>query len=125
MSFYHASQHEALNQNLAELDGQIQVSFEFFPPRTQEMENTLWQSLARLNTLKPSFVSVTYGANSGERDRTHAIIKDIKERTGLEAAPHLTCIDACREELQHIAQDYWQSGIRHIVALRGGPWITQ
>lgn len=83
------------------------------------MENTLWQSLARLNTLKPSFVSVTYGANSGERDRTHAIIKDIKERTGLEAAPHLTCIDACREELQHIAQDYWQSGIRHIVALRG------
>ncbi|HIH4927546.1 TPA: methylenetetrahydrofolate reductase [Proteus mirabilis] len=119
MSFYHASQHEALNQNLAELDGQIQVSFEFFPPRTQEMENTLWQSLARLNTLKPSFVSVTYGANSGERDRTHAIIKDIKERTGLEAAPHLTCIDACREELQHIAQDYWQSGIRHIVALQG------
>ncbi len=119
MSFYHASQHKALNQNLAELDGQIQVSFEFFPPRTQEMENTLWQSLARLNTLKPSFVSVTYGANSGERDRTHAIIKDIKERTGLEAAPHLTCIDACREELQHIAQDYWQSGIRHIVALRG------
>lgn len=119
MSFYHASQHETLNQNLAELDGQIQVSFEFFPPRTQEMENTLWQSLARLNTLKPSFVSVTYGANSGERDRTHAIIKDIKERTGLEAAPHLTCIDACREELQHIAQDYWQSGIRHIVALRG------
>lgn len=119
MSFYHASQHEALNQNLAELDGQIQVSFEFFPPRTEEMENTLWQSLARLNTLKPSFVSVTYGANSGQRDRTHSIIKGIKERTGLEAAPHLTCIDASREELQHIAQDYWQSGIRHIVALRG------
>lgn len=119
MSFYHASQHEALNQNLAELDGQIQVSFEFFPPKTEEMENTLWQSLARLNTLKPSFVSVTYGANSGERDRTHSIIKGIKERTGLEAAPHLTCIDASREELQHIAQDYWQSGIRHIVALRG------
>lgn len=119
MSFYHASQHEALNQNLAELDGQIQVSFEFFPPRTEEMENTLWQSLARLNTLKPSFVSVTYGANSGERDRTHSIIKGIKERTGLEAAPHLTCVDASREELQHIAQDYWQNGIRHIVALRG------
>lgn len=119
MSFYHASQHEALNQNLAELDGQIQVSFEFFPPRTEEMENTLWQSLARLNTLKPSFVSVTYGANSGERDRTHSIIKGIKERTGLEAAPHLTCVDASRKELQHIAQDYWQSGIRHIVALRG------
>lgn len=126
MSFYHASQHEALNQNLAELDGQIQVSFEFFPPRTEEMENTLWQSLARLNTLKPSFVSVTYGANSGERDRTHSIIKGIKERTGLEAAPHLTCVDASREELQHIAQDYWQNGIRHIVALRGDlPGNTQ
>ncbi|MEQ4924583.1 methylenetetrahydrofolate reductase [Proteus hauseri] len=119
MSFYHASQHEALNQNLAELNGKIDVSFEFFPPRTEEMENTLWQSLARLNTLKPRFVSVTYGANSGERDRTHSIIKGIKERTGLEAAPHLTCIDASREALQHIAQDYWQSGIRHIVALRG------
>lgn len=119
MSFYHASQHEALNQNLAELNGKIDVSFEFFPPRTEEMENTLWQSLARLNTLKPRFVSVTYGANSGERDRTHSIIKGIKERTGLEAAPHLTCVDASREELQHIAQDYWQNGIRHIVALRG------
>ncbi|QAV22955.1 methylenetetrahydrofolate reductase [Proteus hauseri] len=119
MSFYHASQHEALNQNLAELNGKIDVSFEFFPPRTEEMENTLWQSLARLNTLKPRFVSVTYGANSGERDRTHSIIKGIKERTGLEAAPHLTCVDASHEELQHIAQDYWQSGIRHIVALRG------
>ncbi|MFN6991079.1 methylenetetrahydrofolate reductase, partial [Proteus mirabilis] len=78
----------------------------------------LWHSLARLNTIKPSFVSVTYGANSGERERTHAIIKDIKERKGLEAAPHLTCIDASREELQHIDQDYWQSGIRHIEAIR-------
>lgn len=119
MSFFHANQREALNQNLAELQGQINVSFEFFPPRTSEMEDTLWRSIDRLSSLKPKFVSVTYGANSGERDRTHSIIKGIKERTGLEAAPHLTCIDASPEELRQIAQDYWQSGIRHIVALRG------
>ncbi|RLM26660.1 methylenetetrahydrofolate reductase [NAD(P)H] [Brenneria alni] len=119
MSFFHANQREALNQSLAELQGQINVSFEFFPPRTSEMETTLWNSIDRLSSLKPKFVSVTYGANSGERDRTHSIIKAIKERTGLEAAPHLTCIDASREQLREIAQDYWQSGIRHIVALRG------
>ncbi|AOV98411.1 methylenetetrahydrofolate reductase [NAD(P)H] [Edwardsiella hoshinae] len=119
MSFFHASQHDALNQSLAELQGRIQVSFEFFPPRTAEMEQTLWQSIDRLSTLKPAFISVTYGANSGERDRTHSVIKGIKERTGLEAAPHLTCVDASREALRTIARDYWQSGIRHIVALRG------
>lgn len=119
MSFFHANQREALNQSLAELNGQINVSFEFFPPRTSEMEETLWSSIDRLSSLKPKFVSVTYGANSGERDRTHSIIKGIKERTGLEAAPHLTCIDATRDELRGIARDYWESGIRHIVALRG------
>ncbi|WP_045960167.1 methylenetetrahydrofolate reductase [Xenorhabdus poinarii] len=119
MSFFHANQREALNQNLAELEGQIRVSFEFFPPSTAEMEQTLWKSIDRLSKLKPKFVSVTYGANSGERNRTHSIIKDIKEKTGLDAAPHLTCIDANREELRNIAHDYWQNGIRHIVALRG------
>ncbi|EPG5719252.1 MULTISPECIES: methylenetetrahydrofolate reductase [Serratia] len=119
MSFFHANQREALNQSLAELNGQINVSFEFFPPRTSEMEETLWQSIDRLSILKPKFVSVTYGANSGERDRTHSIIKGIKERTGLEAAPHLTCIDASPAQLRDIAADYWNSGIRHIVALRG------
>ncbi|MBJ9241401.1 MULTISPECIES: methylenetetrahydrofolate reductase [Citrobacter] len=119
MSFFHANQREALNQSLAEVQGQINVSFEFFPPRTSEMEQTLWNSIDRLSSLKPKFVSVTYGANSGERDRTHSIIKGIKDRTGLEAAPHLTCIDATRDELRTIAQDYWHNGIRHIVALRG------
>jgi methylenetetrahydrofolate reductase (NADPH) len=99
--------------------GQINVSFEFFPPRTSEMEQTLWNSIDRLSSLKPKFVSVTYGANSGERDRTHSIIKGIKDRTGLEAVPHLTCIDATRDELRAIAKDYWDNGIRHIVALRG------
>lgn len=74
MSFFHASQRDALNQSLAEVQGQINVSFEFFPPRTSEMEQTLWNSIDRLSSLKPKFVSVTYGANSGERDRTHSII---------------------------------------------------
>lgn len=83
------------------------------------MEQTLWNSIDRLSSLKPKFVSVTYGANSGERDRTHSIIKGIKDRTGLEAAPHLTCIDATSDELRTIARDYWNNGIRHIVALRG------
>lgn len=119
MSFFHASQRDALNQSLAEVQGHINVSFEFFPPRTSEMEQTLWNSIDRLSSLKPKFVSVTYGANSGERDRTHSIIKGIKDRTGLEAAPHLTCIDATPDELRTIARDYWNNGIRHIVALRG------
>lgn len=119
MSFFHVNQREALNQSLAELDGQINVSFEFFPPRSEEMEQTLWKSIDRLKNLKPNFVSVTYGANSGERNRTHSIIKDIKDKTGLIAAPHLTCIDASRDELKEIARDYWNNGIRHIVALRG------
>ncbi|EIT4512370.1 methylenetetrahydrofolate reductase [Escherichia coli] len=119
MSFFHASQRDALNQSLAEVQGQINVSFEYFPPRTSEMEQTLWNSIDRLSSLKPKFVSVTYGANSGERDRTHSIIKGIKDRTGLEAAPHLTCIDATPDELRTIARDYWNNGIRHIVALRG------
>ncbi|EED1017511.1 methylenetetrahydrofolate reductase [Escherichia coli] len=119
MNFFHASQRDALNQSLAEVQGQINVSFEFFPPRTSEMEQILWNSIDRLSSLKPKFVSVTYGANSGERDRTHSIIKGIKDRTGLEAAPHLTCIDATPDELRTIARDYWNNGIRHIVALRG------
>jgi len=119
MSFDSARQVEALNQNLAELNGDINVSFEFFPPATESMELTLWNSIERLSKLKPKFVSVTYGANSGTRDRTHSIIKDIKERTGLIAAPHLTCVDASRDELRTIAKDYWDNGIRNIVALRG------
>ena len=119
MAYSHASHLESLNQNIAELDGSINVSFEFFPPSSEKMEETLWNSIHRLKTLKPKFVSVTYGANSGERDRTHSIIKEIKEQTGLIAAPHLTCIDASRSELIDIANDYWSNGIKDIVALRG------
>ncbi|MDD9175737.1 methylenetetrahydrofolate reductase [Aliivibrio finisterrensis] len=119
MAYSHASHLESLNQNIAELDGNINVSFEFFPPSSEKMEETLWNSIHRLKTLQPKFVSVTYGANSGERDRTHSIIKEIKEQTGLIAAPHLTCIDASRSELIDIANDYWANGIKDIVALRG------
>jgi methylenetetrahydrofolate reductase (NADPH) len=119
MSFVSAQYLESINRNLQDVAGKVNVSFEFFPPKTEQMENTLWQSIERLAPLAPSFVSVTYGANSGERDRTHDIIKSIKQRTGLVAAPHLTCVDASRAELERIAKDYWDNGIRHIVALRG------
>ncbi|MEL7293072.1 MAG: methylenetetrahydrofolate reductase [Pseudomonadota bacterium] len=119
MGYTHASHIDALNQNIAELSDNINVSFEFFPPSNEKMEETLWNSVHRLKELKPKFVSVTYGANSGERDRTHSIIKEIKSETGLVAAPHLTCIDASREELIQIADDYWANGIHNIVALRG------
>lgn len=119
MGYTHAGHIDALNQNLAELSDNINVSFEFFPPSTPKMEETLWHSINRLKTLQPQFVSVTYGANSGERERTHTIIKEIKDTTGLVAAPHLTCIDATQAELIQIADDYWNNGIHHIVALRG------
>ena len=119
MAFANAQYLEAIDRNLQDIDGKVNVSFEFFPPKTEQMEQTLWQSIERLAPLAPSFVSVTYGANSGERDRTHDIIKSIKQRTGLIAAPHLTCVDASKDDLIAIAKDYWQNGIRHIVALRG------
>ncbi|MBE2898131.1 methylenetetrahydrofolate reductase [Pasteurellaceae bacterium TAE3-ERU1] len=115
----YAREINALNQSVADLDGKINVSFEFFPPKNEKMETLLWESIDRLKTLKPKFVSVTYGANSGERERTHSIVKAINQKTGIEAAPHLTGIDATPDELRQIAKDYWQSGIRHIVALRG------
>ncbi|MGR6981369.1 methylenetetrahydrofolate reductase [Testudinibacter sp. P27/CKL/0425] len=115
----YAREIDALNQSVADLNGKLNVSFEFFPPKNEKMETLLWESIDRLKVLKPKFVSVTYGANSGERERTHGIVKAIKQQTGLEAAPHLTGIDATPDELKVIAKDYWDSGIRHIVALRG------
>lgn len=119
MAFANAQYLEAINRNLDQIQGKVNVSFEFFPPKTAVMEQALWQSIERLAPLAPAFVSVTYGANSGEQERTHDIIKSIKQRTGLIAAPHLTCIDASKDELIDIAKDYWRNGIRHIVALRG------
>ncbi len=97
------------------------VSFEFFPPTDPAMELTLWASLRRLAPLRPSFVSVTYGADGSTRDRTHAIVTRIASETGLTSVPHLTCVGAQREEIVEIARRYWDAGIRHIVALRGDP----
>lgn len=98
-----------------------QVSFEFFPPKTPEMEQTLWKSIQRLAPLQPRFVSVTYGADGSTRDRTHKIVSRIIRETGLCGAPHLTCVGATKEEVRAIAQKYWDEGIRNIVALRGDP----
>ncbi|MDO9812209.1 methylenetetrahydrofolate reductase [Glaesserella parasuis] len=115
----YAKEIDLLNQSVADLNGKINVSFEFFPPKNEKMETLLWDSIHRLKVLKPKFVSVTYGANSGERNRTHSIVKTIQQETGIVAAPHLTGINATPDELRAIAKDYWDSGIRHIVALRG------
>lgn len=95
------------------------VSFEFFPPGDQAMQDTLWQSVQRLAPLAPRFVSVTYGADGSTRDRTHALVKRIQGETALTGAPHLTCVGATREEVLEVARGYWAEGIRHIVALRG------
>lgn len=108
-----------LNQSVADLNGNINVSFEFFPPKNEAMENLLWSSVERLKHLKPTFMSVTYGANSGERTRTHDIVQRMQAETGIICAPHLTGIDATPDELRQIAKNYWDNGIRSIVALRG------
>ncbi len=97
----------------------IRVSFEFFPPKTPEMEETLWRSIRRLEPFSPQFVSVTYGAGGSTRQRTHDTVKRILDDTGLTPAAHLTCVGATREEVDEVVRDYWDAGIRHIVALRG------
>ncbi|URJ25064.1 methylenetetrahydrofolate reductase [Candidatus Blochmannia ocreatus (nom. nud.)] len=119
MSMFHATQQEILNQYLTESQGNINISFEFFPPRTTEMEKILWKTINKLSKLNPLFVSVTYSVNSGTRDYTDKTIKKIKKRTGLIAAPHLTCINETQQKLTYIAQKYWDNGIRNIIALRG------
>lgn len=99
----------------------VEVSFEFFPPNTEKMEETLWKSVQCLKDLKPRFVSVTYGADGSTRERTHTAVERIVRETDLTAAPHLTCVGASRGEIDEIARDYWDMGIRHLVALRGDP----
>jgi methylenetetrahydrofolate reductase (NADPH) len=101
--------------------GELKVSFEFFPPRTEFMAETLWQSIKRLEPLTPRFVSVTYGAGGTTRERTHATVLRILKETALTPAAHLTCVDATRGEVDEIARRYWDEGVRHIVALRGDP----
>lgn len=115
---------ERLNHHLplfAEARGDIEVSFEFFPPKTDAMAETLWSSIQTLAPLNPRFVSVTYGAGGSTRERTHATVERILNETRLTPAAHLTCVGASREQIDAIARDYWELGVRHIVALRGDP----
>ena len=105
----------------ADLPGDIAISFEFFPPKTEKMRETLWQSIETLAPLRPRFVSVTYGAGGSTRERTHATVERIVAEAGLPAAAHLTCVNASRSEIDEVLDQYWQAGVRHIVALRGDP----
>ena len=99
----------------------VKVSFEFFPPHSEQMQETLWKSIQRLESFAPAFVSVTYGADGSTRERTHGVVQRIVNETELTVAPHLTCVNATRGEIDDIAREYRDMGIRHIVALRGDP----
>jgi methylenetetrahydrofolate reductase (NADPH) len=99
----------------------LAVSFEFFPPKTEKMQEALWECVMRLAPLGPHFVSVTYGAGGSTRERTHETVTRIAAETPLKPAAHLTCVGASRDEVDEVARRYWEAGIRHIVALRGDP----
>src|SRR5262249_56630964 len=99
----------------------IRVSCEFFAPKTEEMEKTLWESITRLAPLSPNFVPVTYGAGGSTRERTHATVKRILAETALTPAAHLTCVAATCGEIDEVIRSYHAAGVRHIVALRGHP----
>ncbi|MGD9812008.1 MAG: methylenetetrahydrofolate reductase [Sphingobium sp.] len=105
----------------ADLGGDAEVSFEFFPPKTEKMEEQLWHSVETLAPLAPRFVSVTYGAGGSTRERTHNTVSRIVRETAIPAAAHLTCVAASKQEIAEVADAYWQAGVRHIVALRGDP----
>src|SRR5919112_30161 len=99
----------------------VKVSFEFSPPKTPEMEATLWSSIERLAPLSPHFVSVTYGAGGSTRERTHNTVARLVRETPLRPAAHLTCVAATKGEVNEVVESYWDAGVRHIVALRGDP----
>jgi methylenetetrahydrofolate reductase (NADPH) len=99
----------------------LRVSFEFFPPKTEKMQATLWKSIKKLEGLNPDFVSVTYGAGGSTRERTHETVAKIVRDTSTTAAAHLTCVGADISDINEVAQNYWDAGVRHIVALRGDP----
>lgn len=108
----------------AGLAGDCDISFEFFPPKTEKMEEQLWDSVVTLAPLAPRFVSVTYGAGGSTRERTHATVARIIKETGIPAAAHLTCVEASKAEIREVAEAYWEAGVRHIVALRGDPPVV-
>ena len=100
---------------------ELEVSFEFFPPKSEKMEQKLWAAVERLAPLRPRFVSVTYGAGGSTRERTHKLVSSILDATPLTPAAHLTCVGATRGEVDAVVDDYAQAGVKHIVALRGDP----
>jgi methylenetetrahydrofolate reductase (NADPH) len=108
----------------ADLAGDAAVSFEFFPPKTERMEEQLWDAVQTLAPLAPRFVSVTYGAGGSTRERTHNTVARIVKETGISAAAHLTCVEASKDEIAEVARAYWEAGVRHIVALRGDPPVA-
>lgn len=108
-------------RNTASDQAAPQVSFEFFPPKSEDMEARLWESIRKLEPLSPHFVSVTYGAGGSTRDRTHRTVRRIVQETGMKPAAHLTCVSATRGEVDDVIRDYWDAGVRHIVSLRGDP----
>lgn len=108
-------------ERAAQRAGPLSFSFEFFPPKTPELEEKLWRVVRRLETLNPSFVSVTYGAGGSTRDRTHRTVSRIAQETHLKPAAHLTCVAASRDEIDEVMRGYWNAGVRHLVAMRGDP----
>jgi methylenetetrahydrofolate reductase (NADPH) len=105
----------------ADIGGDVEVSFEFFPPKTDVMEQQLWDAIRMLEPLDPRFVSVTYGAGGSTRERTHKTVARVQRETSLAAAAHLTCVEATEAEIDQVAEEFWAAGVRHIVALRGDP----
>ena len=116
-----ASQRAAELPLFGGLPGDISVSFEFFPPKSEKMEEQLWDAITQLAPLDPAFVSVTYGAGGSTRERTHATVSRIVKETSLVPAAHLTCVAASKGEIDEVVDQYWEAGVRHIVALRGDP----
>jgi methylenetetrahydrofolate reductase (NADPH) len=108
----------------ADVAGDVDVSFEFFPPKSEKMEETLWDAIGTLSPLNPRFVSVTYGAGGTTRERTHNTVARIARETPIPAAAHLTCVEATKDEIDQVAREYWAAGVRHIVALRGDPPVA-
>lgn len=119
MHFSHEYYQDTVNKKSEKIRSIIKCSFEFFPPKNLTLEDNLWVSVKKIKKLKPTFFSVTYGANSGERNKTYEIVKKIHKKTGIITAPHLTCVDSTPDQLKRIAKSYWENGIRNIVALRG------
>jgi methylenetetrahydrofolate reductase (NADPH) len=107
--------------SVAERSRRPRVSFEFFPPKTENLESQLWESIRKLEPLAPNFVSVTYGAGGSTRDRTHRTVARIVSETTLKPAAHLTCVAASKAEVDGVLRDYWRAGVRRLVALRGDP----